>query len=159
MIAKALGVVSAVCGLGMSAALAANGSWTFGTGDRVQPLLVYAENGKSIFSVGCGHAFAVHAVYPGPPKKEGEKATLTVASGRMKMTLRGEISSNYDDDPPGSTHFLQWDLGYKRQDPALYGRTWKRREGRLFDLIDSGRPLRISAQGRSYKLPAVDVRG
>jgi hypothetical protein len=159
MIAKALSVVTAVSCFAMSTASAADGKWTFGTEDRGHPQLVYSENGKSIFSVGCGHAFAVHAVYPGPPKKEGEKAAITIASGRMKKTLRGEISSNYDEDPPGSTHFMQVDLGYARQDPALYGRAWKKMERRLLDLIDSGRPLRISAEGRSYTLPAVDARG
>src|SRR5947209_9402660 len=116
MIAKAL--VTAICCLGLSTAFAANGTWTFGTEDRGHPQLVYSENGKSVFSVGCGRAFGVHAVYPGAPKKEGEKATLTVASGRTTLTLRGEIGGAYEDDPPGSTHFLQWDLGYKRQDPA-----------------------------------------
>jgi len=142
-----------------TAASAADGKWTFGTEDRGHPELVYSENGKSIFSVGCGHAFAVHAVYPGSPKKEGETAAITIASAGKKTTLRGEIDEPFDTDPPGSTHFRQWDLGTKRQDPALYGRSWKKSMWRLLDLIDSGHPLRISAEGRSYKLPPVDARG
>src|SRR5690242_14330991 len=134
MNSKTLGLATAVCCLAMSTAFAADGKWTFGTEDRGHPQLVYSENGKSVFSVVCGHAFGVHAVYPGSPKKEGDKATLTIASGRMTTTLRGEIGGADENGPPGSTHFLQWDLGYKRQDPALYGRAWKQREKRLLDL-------------------------
>ena len=159
MIAKALSIVTAVCCFAVSTAVAANGTWTFGIEDRGQPELRYSENGKTIFMVACGRAFGIHAVYPGAAKKEDEKATLTIASGRMRMTLRGEISGRYDDDPPGTTHFVQWDLGYARQNSGLYGRTWEKLESRLLDLFDSGRPLRISAEGRSYRLPAVDVRG
>jgi len=33
------------------------------------------SNGKTVFMVGCGHAFVVHAVYPGAPKKDEAEAT------------------------------------------------------------------------------------
>ena len=109
--------------------------------------------------VACGRAFGIHAVYPGAPKKDGEKATITISNARSKMTFRGEIASGYDDDPPGATHFVQWDLGFSRQDPETYGPKWKKIEWRFFDLLDAGRPLTISAEGRSYKLPPIDIRG
>ena len=154
----ALGVSAALC-LGLSVAFAANGTWKFGTEDRGHPQLVYSENGKTVFMVACGRAFGIHAVYPGAPKKDGEKATITIANARTKMTFAGEIASGYDDDPPGATHFVQWDLGYARQDPELYGSRCRKIEWRFFDMLDAGRPLTISAEGRSYKLPPIDVRG
>ena len=57
-------------------------------------------------------------------------------------------------------HFVQWDLGFSRQDRELYGRRrWKRLEARLLDFLDSGRPLTVSAEGKSYELPAIRIRG
>jgi hypothetical protein len=73
------------------------------------------------------------------------------------MPLAGEIESAHEDDPPGATHFAQWDLGFRRQDPALYGPRWRKLEERLLDLLDSGRALTISAEKGSYTLPAIDV--
>jgi hypothetical protein len=73
------------------------------------------------------------------------------------MTFKGEIEARHEDDPAGATHFVQWDLGFRRQDPDLYGAKWKRFEARFLDLLDSGQPLTISAESRSYVLPAVNV--
>ena len=157
---RTLGVLATMCCFGLSAAFAANGSWTYGTEDRGHPQLVYSENGKTVFMVACGRAFGVHAVYPGVSKKDGDKATVTIANSRAKTTLNGAIQNDVGaDDPPGTMHFVQWDLGYARPDPALYGTAWKMKMWRLFDLLDAGRPLTISAEGRSYKLPPIDIRG
>jgi hypothetical protein len=134
---RAFGILAAMSCLGFFAAFAADGSWKFQTEDRGHPELIYSENNKSIFMVGCGHAFAIHAVYPGAPKKDGEKATLTVANAKREMKFEGQIDSGYDDDPPNTTHFVQWDLGYERQNPGLYGKKWKENESRLFDFLDS----------------------
>ena len=155
---RAFGILAAMSCLGFSAAFAADGSWKFQTEDRGHPELIYSENNKSIFMVGCGHAFAIHAVYPGEPKKDGEKATLTVANAKREMKFEGQIDSSYDDDPPNTTHFVQWDLGYERQNPGLYGKKWKENESRLFDFLDSGQPLTVSAEGRSYVLPPIKIR-
>ena len=157
---KFAGVSIAAFYLGTSLALGAGGAWSFGTEDRGHPVLSYAEKDKTIFQVGCGHAFGLHAVYPGSRKKEGEKARITLDNGKRRMTIAGEISESFEDDPPNTTYFVQWDLGYKRQDPGLYGKKWKLREHRLLDFLDSGRPLRVSASGgTSYVLPPVRARG
>jgi len=149
----------AVGWLALTAAFAGDGSWKFQIESRGHPELRYVENDKAVFYVGCGRAFGLHAVYPGAPKKEGEKATITIATARTRMDFKGEIESPYEDDPPNTTHFVQWDLGFRRQDPELFGAKWKRLEYRFLDLLDSGRPLRISAERRSYELPAVNVPG
>jgi len=73
------------------------------------------------------------------------------------MTFKGEIEDGFEDGPPKTTHFVQWDLGYPRQDPGLYEKKWHQLENRLFDLLDAGLPLTISAEGKSYVLPAVDA--
>jgi len=64
------------------------------------------------------------------------------------MTFKGEIEDGFEDGPPKTTHFVQWDLGYPRQDPGLYEKKWHQLENRLFDLLDAGLPLTISAEGK-----------
>ena len=157
---RLLGVLAAIACLALSSASAADGTWKFDTEDQGHPRLAYWVNDKTTFSVGCGHAFAIHAVYPGAPKSDEAKATLTIANGKTRMIFDGIIDSHFSNlNPPDTTHFVQWDLGFKRQDPELYGRRWKRLESRLLELLDSGRPLTVSAEGGSYGLPAVKVRG
>ena len=144
--------------LGASAVLAAGGAWKFELDRQDQPSLSYLDNnGNTVFMVGCGRAFAIHAVYPGAAKKDGEKATIRIAGAMTQMDFAGEIDSGFADGPPNTTHFVQWDLGYSRQDPNLYERKWHRLESRFFDLLDSGQGLTISAEGRNYVLPAVNA--
>ena len=146
--------------IGVSVSFAAGGTWKYGREDRGHPQLTYSENGKNVFMVGCGHAFAIHAVYPGAPKKDEAKATITVSNGKSKMNFTGKIDSGYSsEDPPHTAHFIQWDLGYARQDDDLYGKKWKALEAKLFDLLDVGKPLTVSAEGKRYVLPPIDVKG
>jgi hypothetical protein len=155
---RLLGILAVISCLGLSDAVAADGTWKFQVDERDHPDLSYLDNnGKTVFMVGCGHAFAVHAVYPGAPKKDGEKATITIASAKTRMDFAGEIDSGFEDGPPDTTHFVQWDLGYRRQDPNLYEKKWHQLESRLFDLLESGQPLTISAEGHNYVLPAVNA--
>lgn len=151
------GFYGVLASLYLPAAFAGNGSWAFEIEDRGHPSLVYSENGKSVFTMGCGRAFGVHAVYPGGSKKAGERAAITISAGTTTIKLAGEIASTYDDDPPNTIHFVQWDLGFSRQDPEAFGRKWKKLEFRLFDLLDSGQPLTIAGGGKKYVLPAVKV--
>jgi hypothetical protein len=154
---RALLVAAVIC-LSQNASFAGQSGWKFEIDDRDQPGLKYMDNDKSIFYIGCGRAFGVHAVYPGPYKKDGTKAIVRLSNSRQQITLKGEIDKAYDDDPSGTTHFVQWDLGFKRQDPALYGVGWKKIEDRFLNLLDSGKPLTVSAEGRRYVLPPVDSR-
>ena len=155
--AKALVLLPVIGWLGLGAAFASAGAWKFEIDERGYPELKYSQNDKTVFYVGCGHAFGLHAVYPGGPRKEGAKATIVIASARTRLKFAGDIESPHADDPPNTAHFVQWDLGFSRQDPALYGKKWKRLESRFFNLLDSRQPLTISADGRSYVLPAVNV--
>ena len=137
-------------------AIAADGVWKYELGPQEHPELTYTENGKEVFSVGCGHAFAVHANYPGAQDRKGA-AAITIANSKTKMVLKGEIDEPEKGDPPGPARFTQWDLGYRRQNPALYGKKWHALEDRLFDLLDSKLLLTISAGKKDYVLPAVDA--
>jgi hypothetical protein len=161
---RLLCVLAATAGLALSAASAAGesgkGTWKFDTEDQGHPRLANWENDKTVVMIGCGHAFAVHAVYPGAAKKDDEKATITIANGKTEMNLNGIIESRFAEmSPPNTTHFVQWDLGFTRQDRELYGRRWKRQEARLLNFLDSGRPLTVSAEGKSYELPPIRIRG
>jgi len=144
---------------GVTMAFAGGGSLKFDIEERGHPELRYSRDNKSMFYVGCGRAFGLHAVYPGRAKKPGDEAAITISNGSTRMQFKGEIDSSYEDDPPNTTHFLQWDLGFRRQDPGLFGARWKRLEHHFLDLLDSGKSLTISAEGKSYVLPAVHIRG
>jgi len=138
----------------IAAAPASAGTWKYELQmPRESPGLNYVEDSKTIFSVGCGHAFAVHIKYPGTAKKDGA-AVVTIAAGRARMTLKGEFEEPFEDF---ATTFVQWDLGYRRQDPALYSKKWDAVRDRLFDLLESGRPINITGGNDSYKLPPVEI--
>jgi hypothetical protein len=150
-------VLAIVSLLGLTAALAAEGAWKFEIDRQDQPSLSYLDsNHKTVFWVGCGAHFLMRAVYPGAPKKDDDKATITLANRTTHMDLAGEIEA-YDDLPPHTTGFVQADLGYARDDPELYEEKWHALEARFFDLLDSGQPLTVAAEGHSYALPAIKI--
>jgi hypothetical protein len=130
------------------------GAWKFEVDSRSAPLLTYAENGKTKFFLGCGRALGLHVKYPGPAKKDG-KASITIVSAGASMVLDGQFEVPPGDDT--ATDFQQWDLGYSRQDPEVYGTRWKVLFAQLLDLLGSGQPLTVSAGTDSYQLPAIDA--
>jgi hypothetical protein len=136
-------------------ALASDGAWKFVVDAQEHPILTYSEAGQEVFFVGCGHAFAVTANYPGAQDRKGD-AAITIDNGKASMTLKGSIDEP-EDGKTGPTKFGQSDLGYSRQDPGLYEKAWHALEDKFFSLIDSGKPLTISAEGKSYVLPPVDA--
>jgi hypothetical protein len=164
-------LVVAICLLGIPLASApsapakaqsslSGGSWSFSTADQDHPDLSYSNRGKTIFTAACGHAFVVRAVYPAGPKQVGVTTAIAIASAKREMSLQGEIDGRHlDGDQEQTAYFVQWDLGYGRQDPSLYEKRWRKIENELLELLDSERPLTVSAEGRSYVLPAIDVRG
>jgi hypothetical protein len=143
---------AAIICFGFSQALAAEGAWKFEVDNRDHPILSYAESGKAIFMIGCGRAFGLHVRYPATPKKDG-KATITLANSKTRIKFVGEFE---EPDATSDTTFLQWDLGYRRQDPQLYGKQWNRKKTELLDLLASG-PITVSAEGHSYQIPGAAV--
>ncbi|MCJ9701394.1 MULTISPECIES: hypothetical protein [unclassified Bradyrhizobium] len=133
---------------------AAAGSWKLEFDNRQLPSLSYSEDGKLTFVLGCGRAFGLHAKYPDKAGRAG-KATLMIGDGRRTMKLVGEFEELSGDDD--LTNFVQWDLGFSRQDPDLFGKRWKRVEKHLLDLIEGASPLTISSKTASYQLPRIDA--
>jgi hypothetical protein len=130
------------------------GSWKYELEQpRGKTVLRYIEDGKAMFYMGCAHAFELHVKYPGAAKTEG-KSSVTIARGNSSMTFEGEFEPA---EEGSATTFEQWDLGYGHQDPNLYRKKWKAVRDRLFDILDSSRPLIISAGTDRYKLPPVDA--
>jgi hypothetical protein len=150
---RATGLALFVAGALMTPAQA--GSWTYELDKQDHSTLTYSEDGKVTFFLGCGHAFALHVKYPGVAKKDGD-ATIIIASGKARMTLKGEFE---EPDEELATTFQQFDLGYRRQDPDLYRKEWERLRDRLLDLLDSGRKLTISAGKDNYSLPPIEAKG
>jgi len=149
---KRWAIVAGIAALAAAPALADDG-WKFAVDEQEHPLLTYSERGHDVFFLGCGHAFALHVDYPGTASRRG-KASIEISNGAAKMQLKGEVEDR-DGGEAGPPTFTQWDLGYRRQDPGLYEAGWRKLESRLFDLIDSGKPLRISAEGKTLELPPV----
>lgn len=166
---RLLAILVAVSGLGLSAASAAGGTsndtwkgaWKFEIPPpRDQPWLSYYDTrGKTVFRFGCGTRYEMDAVYPGgAPKEDHTKASITITNGKTQMDFAG---FTYVLDGPGAegwprntTMFNQADLGH----PELDEDKWGALEDRFLDLLDAGRPLTISAEGKSYVLPPVNVR-
>lgn len=150
LLRRSVAALAAILCLACSQAFTAEGAWKFERDNRDHPILTYSENGKAVFLIGCGRAFGLHARYPATAKKDG-KATITLANSKTRMTFVGEFQ---EPDSDSVTTFLQWDLGYRRQDPKLYGKEWNRQKIKLLDLVTAG-PITVSAEGRSYQMPAV----
>ena len=94
------------------------------------------------------------AVYPGAAPKEDTTGSITIANGKTQMDFAGNVFRNAEVELPTDLPFFnQADLGH----PELDKDKWSALENRFFDLLDSGRPLTISAEGKSYMLPPVNV--
>jgi hypothetical protein len=169
--ARLLGIVVALAWLGLSAASAAGGTskdtwkdswkdtwkgaWKFEIDRQDRPWLgFYDTGGKTVFRIGCGTRFEMDAVYPGgAPTQEHTKASITIANGKAQMDFAGFTYAGPDSFPPNTTMFNQPDLGY----PELDEDKWRALENRVFDLLGSGQPLKISGEGKSYVLPPAKV--
>ena len=104
------------------------------------------------FLIGCGNHFEVLAVYPATPKQDGRQGTtITIASGKTQMDFAGFVDVGSEHTPPDVKMFDQADLGF----PDLEQDKWRALENRVLELLDSGQPLTISAEGKSYVLPPV----
>ena len=159
MYPRLLGIAAVVFGFGLSEALAADdvwkGSWKFEIDRQDQPALSYYDTrGKRIFGIACGTHFEMNAVYPGAAPREISPGSITIASGNTQMDFAGNVFHNPEVEMPADLPFFnQADLGH----PELDKDKWSALENRVFDLLDSGRPLTISAEGKSYVLPPVKV--
>lgn len=140
---------------------ARSAGWSFSTADQDHPNLSYSDGKKTVFMVGCGHAFVIWAAFPDPakrPKKADEKAYITIENGKSQMNLTGTMQAGVNDDLPADTmYFFQSDLGYDHNSSAVSSPAWQKRQARLFDFLDSGRGLTISSAGKVYTLPAIKV--
>ena len=159
MYAKLLGIAAVVFGFGLSEALPAGdvwkGSWKFELDRQDQPALSYYDTGgRRIFGIACGVHFEMNAVYPGAAPKEDTPGSITIANGKTQMDFAGNIFPHPEVEMPTDRPFFnQAELGH----PELDKDKWGALENSVFDLLDSGRPLTISAEGKSYVLPPVNV--
>jgi hypothetical protein len=151
--AKLLAASIAIGWIGLAPASA--GSWKYQESRSGNSNLIYSENGKATFLFGCGRAVGLHVKYPGEAKQEGN-ATIAISTAKARMSFDGKFEAPFDGS--GAVNFVQWDLGFSRQDPELYGERWNQIKTQLLDMLDSRKPLTISAGAGSYRLPPVDVK-
>ncbi len=134
---------------------ASAGSWKYQESKTGNSNLIYSENGKATFLFGCGRAVGLHVKYPGEAKKEGS-ATIAISTAKARMSFDGKFEAPFEGS--GALNFVQWDLGFSRQDPELYGERWNQIKTQLLDILGSRKPLTISAGADSYRLPPIDVK-
>jgi hypothetical protein len=158
---RLLGLVLALSWLGLSAANAAgvppneiqSGAWTLEMDHYDRPWLSFFDtHHKLVFRFGCGTHYELNAVYPGEaPKQEHTEATITIGNGKTQMDFAGFTYAAPENFPPETSWFNQADLGH----PELTDDDvkWGALERQLLDLLASGQPLTISAEGKSYVLP------
>jgi len=159
MSARLLGIVVALMWLGVSAAMAAGrpskdmlgGAWTLEMDRYDRPWLTFHDtNRKTVFRFGCGTHDELDAVYPGEaPKQDHTEATITIGNGKTRMDFAGFTYSGPESFPPDTSMFNQADLGH----PGLADDKRGALEDRVLDLLGSGHPLTVSAEGKSYVLP------
>ena len=114
----------------------------------------YDPNGRTVFLIDCGAHFDTDAVYPARRQKRTHPgASITIANGKTQMDFAGFSDAGLRGRPPNATMFIQSDLG----DPELAEDKWHALESRVLELLDSGHPLTISAEGKSYVLPPVNA--
>ena len=157
--ARLLGIVVALSWLGLSAAMAAGGpskdmwrgAWTLEMDRYDRPWLTFFDtNRKTVFRFGCGTHYELDAVYPGEaPKQEHTEATITIGNGKTQMDFAGFTYAGPESFPPNTSMFNQADLGHPELAEGKRGAL----ETRVLDLLASGQPLTISAEGKSYVLP------
>jgi hypothetical protein len=159
MSARLLGLVLALSCLGWPAAHAAGGpskdimkgAWTLDRDHYDRPWLTFFDTRhKTVFRFGCGTHYELDLVYPGEaPKQEHTEATITIGNGKTQMDFAGFTYAAPENFPPDTSWFNQASLGH----PELTGDKWGALENQLLDLLSSGQPLTISAEGKSYVLP------
>jgi len=139
---------------------AAAGTWKYEVDRNDGHELTFNEDGKVTFYLGCGRFFALQVKYPGKAKEEG-KARITISAGKATMAFDGEFVPPVKVEVPKpmdfATEFAQTYLGYAKNDPRVYGKRWLALRARLYALLGSGEPLKISAGKDSYQLPPVDA--
>ena len=159
MYPRLLGIAAVVVGFGPSEALPAGyvwkGSWKFEIGRQDRPALSYYDTrGRGIFGIACGMHFEMNAVYPGAAPKEDTTGSITIANGKTQMDFAGNVFHNPEVEMPTDLPFFnQADFGH----PELDADKWDALKNRLLDFLDSGHPLTISAEGKSYVLPPVNA--
>jgi hypothetical protein len=159
MYARLLGIAAVVFGFGLSEALPASdvwkGSWKFEIDRRDNPMLAYYDTrGRTIFRIYCGTHFEMDAVYPGAAPKEDTTGSITIANGKTQMDFAGYVLPPPEVEMPTDLPFFnQAELGH----PELDVDKWHALKNRFFDFLDSGHPLTISAEGKSYVLPPVNA--
>ena len=158
MYPRLLGIAAVAFGFGLSEALPAGDVWKgsrkFELDRWDNPYVSYYDTSGKTFRIFCGVHFEVDAVYPGaPPKQEHAPASITISNGKTQMDFAGFIYAGPESFPPDTTWFNQAELGH----PELDAGEWGALKYRVFDLLDSGRPLTISAEGKSYVLPPLNV--
>jgi hypothetical protein len=103
----------------------------------------FVEGRKTVFSLACGHNILLTLRYPG---KQGLKkhASVTIRNANTKIVVNGAVEQ---DDTFKEIMFSALWTG-KTTDPADLDA--------LMALFSSGQALTVSAEGKSYPLPAIN---
>ena len=106
----------------------------------------FIEGKKTVFSLACGHNILLSLRYPGYPGKEVPKkrASVTIRNSSANMVVNGVVERN---EAFKDVMFSALWTG-KTADPTDFDA--------LMAMFSSGQGLTVSAEGKSYALPAID---
>ena len=104
----------------------------------------FTESKKTVFSLACGHNILLSLRYPGKQELK-KRASVTIRNATKSIAVKGSIekSENFKE-----IMFSALWTGGKTPDPADLDA--------LMALFSSGQGLTVSAEGKSYALPAID---
>jgi hypothetical protein len=103
----------------------------------------FVEGKKTVFSLACSHNILLTLRYPGKQVLK-KSASVTIRNAKTKIVVNGAVEQ---DDTFKETMFSALWTG-KTADPADLDA--------LMALFLSGQTLTVSAEGKSYPLPAID---
>jgi tetratricopeptide (TPR) repeat protein len=121
----------------------------------------FVRENKVLFMVGIGRAYAIWVAYPDPGRHAGP-ATIKIFNGKSDWELTGEL---VDKSPPvfnnpGTTYFLQWDMGLPRAAFTDTGKDYNRvgdEFNRFLDFIYGAERIIISTDSGEIELPRMNT--
>jgi hypothetical protein len=127
----------------------ADAGWEVPKNPQSRAEIVFIQDGKWTVDLACSLNVALFLEYPG--KQQTGPATITVGNGQKSVSVRGGFTRDdkeFTTDPRDPAFVALW--GKKPPYPADLDK--------VLAVLFSGRALVFTAEGATYRLPAIDPR-
>jgi len=133
-----------IVGLLCAVASAAGAEWLIPEDRIARAEIRFTESKKTVFSLACGHNILLSLRYPGKQELK-KRASVTIRNATKSIAVKGSVEKS---ENLKEIMFSALWTGGKTPDPADLDA--------LMALFSSGQGLTVSAEGKSYALPAID---